>query len=207
MSAKKASLPMEPVDLGHLTYDSTNKIDYGAKEARVRSGEVFLTAALLVEMEETWGGSFAGIKTITDKANQRVYLFPAGEQKDGVVAVHKSETLANATFSFTIPLQLLELKLRKDRQIVLVPQPVPVMDKGISYCFNFKGVRASKRPRTGESEGAPATHQSADKVNPKAEASINSVSSPASEPKPKTEKAMKETPAAVIAIAADSTQD
>jgi hypothetical protein len=144
-----------PVDLSHLEFDSTNQIDYQKKEARIRNGEAFLTAALLAEMEATWGGSFAAVKTITDKVNQKVYVFPSEpkDDADDIVPLRKSGTLSNATFAFSLPLKKLELKLRKDRQIVLFPLAVPVLGMKEAYCLNFKGVRATKRPRIALDEG------------------------------------------------------
>jgi hypothetical protein len=155
MSATMKPTPsVNEVDLNHLDFDSTNKTDYQVKEARIRSTECYVTAGLLAEMEERWGGSFTAVRTITDTKAKKVYLFPAGSKETDVVAVRKSETLASATFSFAIPLQKLELKLRKDRQIVVVPQPVAVTGRGEAYCLNLAGVRATKRPRS-ESEGSP----------------------------------------------------
>lgn len=152
----KVTLPTKVIDLGHLGYDSTDRTEFLIKEARVRTTEVYVTAGLLAEMEETWGRSFGAVKTITDTVNQKVYVFPTDEEGDDIVPVRKSETLSSATFSFYVPLQKLKIKLRRDRQIVQLPEAVTVAGKGLAYCFNFAGVRATKRPRTPELEGAPA---------------------------------------------------
>jgi hypothetical protein len=141
-------------------------------------------------MEETWGGSFVAVKTITDIPNQRVYVFPAGKETD-IVPVRKTDTLSAATFSFFIPMQKLNLKLRKDRQIVVVPTAVPVKDRAVAYCFALAGVRATKRPRVPEVDGgAPAQPKSTDAANPA------TVAKPAAETKPTAETISVDAPTA-----------
>ncbi|HLO04979.1 MAG TPA: hypothetical protein VK191_17915, partial [Symbiobacteriaceae bacterium] len=51
------------------------------------------------------------------------------------------------------------------------PVPVSVKGLGLAYCFSFAGVRATKRPRTPELEGAPS-EEKAPEQKPMAETKV-----------------------------------
>lgn len=190
----KVTLPTKEIDLSHLSFDSTDKVDFLVKEARIRGTEVYVTAGLLAEMEENWGRTFVAVKTITDTVSQKVYVFPTDEEGDEIVPLRKTDTLSSASFSLYVPLQKLKIKLRKDRQIVQVPMPMSVKGLGTAYCFNFAGVRATKRPRTPELEGAP-TEGKAPEQKPAAETKVAADAAATPATKPTKAKATKGEPA------------
>jgi hypothetical protein len=144
MAVPKKPVP-EVVDLSHLTYDSTQRVEYLVKEGHLRGTELYLTAGLVNEMEALWGGNLLAIRTITDRQNWFVYMFYADPKHAEATAVRKSDTMASAALSFYVPLQILGLKLRKDRLVVLEPSQVDVTGIGKAYCFDLRGARAKKR--------------------------------------------------------------
>lgn len=146
MAVPKERPPLLPVvDLSHLGFDSTERVEYQKREGRLRGTELYFTTGLVAEMEDVWQTNLLAVKTVTDRKSFQVYVFNEPDpEAEGATAVRKSETLAAATISFYIPLQLLSLKLSKDRQVTLVPTLVDAGEKGIAYCFDLRSLRAKK---------------------------------------------------------------
>lgn len=161
MALPKKTLPI-PVDLKHLTYDSTERVEYLKREGTLRGTELYLSAGLVADMEEEWQTNLLAVKTITDRKTFQVYVFNAdpAEDEEEVVTVRKSETLSSATISFYIPLQILNLKLAKGRQVKLEPTLVDAGDKGLGYCFDLRSIRAkkSKSPPANSNTGGNASN-------------------------------------------------
>lgn len=154
MALPKKTLPI-PVDLSHLSYDSTERVEYLKRESTLRATELYLSAGLVADMEEEWKTNLLAVKTITDRKNFQVYVFNADpEEKVEVVAVRKSDSLSSATISFFIPLQILNLKLAKGRQVKLEPTLIDAGEKGTAYCWDLRSIRAKKKKAT--PAGSPA---------------------------------------------------
>lgn len=151
MALPKKMVPVT-VDLSHLTYDSTERVEYLKREGTLRGTELYLSAGLVADMEEEWQTNLRAVKTITDRKNAQVYVFnadPDEDDEDEVVAVRKSDSLSSATISFFVPLQLLKIKLAKGRQVKLEPTLVDAgRDKGVCFCFDLRSVRAKKKKAT-----------------------------------------------------------
>lgn len=154
MALPKKMVPVA-VDLSHLAYDSTERVEYLKREGTLRGTELYLSAGLVADMEEEWKTNLLAVKTVTDRKNYQVYVFKADPEDEGeVVHVRKTDTLAAATISFFIPLQLLSLKLAKGSHVKLEPTVVDAGgDKGVGYCFDLRSIRAKKKKATHAAPG------------------------------------------------------
>jgi hypothetical protein len=142
-----------------FTWDSKSELT--EREGHVRDTTIYLTAGLLLWMEEQWGQMFQYVKTATNVETTEVLLVKSAKGEPDAVEVKRVGTGNSGYFSLLVPLRKMNVKVPEDRQFNIKPSIKPLAE-GVGFVFDFKqrvsvprNLKEDEDVKQGETQPAP----------------------------------------------------